>query len=160
MPDWKKSMQQTFEYYIVDPGTWKDKNQITTVRSATIERDEDAETKGSASFNINERLGECYIRAYLVTIQNGIKERHPLGTFLVQTPSSAFDGRVRTINMDSYTPLLELKENPPPIGYFIKKQKRKRCLWNSSCSKWGKVCANGWFRFTHPLRCHGQCDKW
>ena len=114
-------MQQTFEYYIVDPGTWKDKDQITTVRSATIERDEDAETKGSASFNINERLGECYIRAYLVTIQNGIKERHPLGTFLVQTPSSAFDGRVRTINMDSYTPLLELKENPPPIGYFIKK---------------------------------------
>jgi len=97
MPDWKKSMQQTFEYYIVDPGTWKDKDQITTVRSATIERDEDAE------------------------IQNGIKERHPLGTFLVQTPSSAFDGRVRTINMDSYTPLLELKENPPPIGYFIKK---------------------------------------
>ena len=28
MPDWKKSMQQTFEYYIVDPGTWKDKDQI------------------------------------------------------------------------------------------------------------------------------------
>ena len=75
MPDWKKSMQQTFEYYIVDPGTWKDKNQITTVRSATIERDEDAETKGSASFNINERLGECYIRAYLVTIQNGFKDK-------------------------------------------------------------------------------------
>lgn len=28
MPDWKKSMQQTFEYYIVDPGTWKDKNRL------------------------------------------------------------------------------------------------------------------------------------
>ena len=25
MPDWTKSMQQTFEYYVVDPNTWKDK---------------------------------------------------------------------------------------------------------------------------------------
>ena len=24
MPDWTKTMQQTFEYYVVDPGTWKD----------------------------------------------------------------------------------------------------------------------------------------
>ena len=24
MPDWTKPMQQTYEYYIVDPATWRD----------------------------------------------------------------------------------------------------------------------------------------
>ena len=36
MIDWTASMQQTFEYYTVDPGTWKDVRKLTTVRSCTI----------------------------------------------------------------------------------------------------------------------------
>lgn len=121
MPDWTSSMQQTFEYYIVDPATWKDTKQLTNVKSCSITRDSDAETLGSASFNIAESVGECYIRAYLITIQNGITEKYPLGTFLVQTPSSSFDGKTRAVTMDAYTPLLELKENQPPLGYSVMK---------------------------------------
>lgn len=121
MPDWKKSMQQTFEYYTVDPGTWKDVKKLDTVKKCTISRDSTVETLGSATIDIDEHVGECYIRAYLVTIQNGIKERFPLGTFLVQTPSSNFNGKVLSTTMDAYTPLLELKENPPPIGYSLLK---------------------------------------
>lgn len=121
MADWHSSMQQTFEYYIVDPNTWKDIKLINNVKSCTINRDAEAETLGSATIDITDSLGECYIRAYLVTIQNGVKEKHPLGTFLVQTPSSGFDGRVRNVSMDAYTPLLELKENPPPLGYSVAK---------------------------------------
>ena len=119
MADWLSSMQQTFEYYLVDPGTWKDIKKIKNVRSCSISRDSEAETLGSATFNITESLGECYIRVYLVTIQKGITEKHPLGTFLVQTPSSSFDGRVRDVSMDAYTPLLELKEKKPPLGYSL-----------------------------------------
>ena len=121
MADWLSSMQQTFEYYTVDPNTWKDVKLINNVKSCTINRDAEAETLGSATIDITDSLGECYIRVYLVTIQNGVKEKHPLGTFLVQTPSSGFDGRVRNVSMDAYTPLLELKENPPPLGYSIAK---------------------------------------
>ena len=119
MADWTSSMQQTFEYYTVDPGTWKDVERIDNVKSCTITRDSEADTLGSATIDITESLGECYIRVYLVTIQNGVKERHPLGTFLVQTPSSSFDGKIRDISMDAYTPLLELKENQPPLGYSL-----------------------------------------
>ena len=121
MADWKSSMQQTFEYYIVDPRTWKDIRKLENVKSCTITRDSDTETLGSATFDVNESLGECYIRVYLITIQNGVKEKHPLGTFLVQTPSSTFDGKVRAVSMDAYTPLLELKESPPPLGYSVLK---------------------------------------
>lgn len=121
MADWHASMQQTFEYYIVDPDTWKDTKILDQVKSCTITRDSEVETLGSATIDITNLVGECYIRVYLVTIQNGVKERYPLGTFLVQTPSSSFDGRIRDVSMDAYTPLLELKEKLPPIGYSVLK---------------------------------------
>ena len=121
MPDWTKTMQQTFEYYVVDPGTWKEIKKIDCVLNSSISRDSTLETLGSASITVSESIGECYIRIYLVTIQNGVKERHSLGTFLVQTPSYSFDGKVKNITLDAYTPLLELKENPTPLGYSILK---------------------------------------
>lgn len=121
MPDWLSSMQQTYEYYVVDPATWKDSKRINNVKSCTISRDKEAQTLGSATFDIADSVGECYIRVYLITIQNGVREKLPLGTFLVQTPSSSFNGKTRTITIDAYTPLLELKENPPPLGYSILK---------------------------------------
>lgn len=121
MTDWLSSMQQTFEYYIVDPTSWKDTRLLDSVVSCNIERDSSAETLGSATIRTTESIDECYIRVYLITIQNGVKEKYPLGTFLVQTPSFSFDGKVKSVSMDAYTPLLELKENPTPIGYFTPK---------------------------------------
>lgn len=121
MANWTESMQQTFEYYTVDPITWADDKKLDTIKSSSISRDSEAETLGSASIDVIDLLGECYIRIYLVIIQNGLKEKIPLGTFLVQTPSSSFDGKVRTSTMDAYTPLLELKEKQPPIGYSLLK---------------------------------------
>ncbi len=117
MVDWTSSMQQYFEYYIVDPGTWKDVKKLDTVKSCSISRDSTVETLGSATVDVVDTFGEDYIRVYLVTIQNGLTEKHPLGVFLLQTPSSSFDGMVRSVSVDAYTPLLELKEKMPPLGY-------------------------------------------
>ena len=39
MPDWTKTMQQTFEYYVVDPGTWKETKKIDCVLNSSISRD-------------------------------------------------------------------------------------------------------------------------
>lgn len=114
-------MQRTFEYYIVDPNTWADIKPLNNVKSCSINRDSDADTLGSAAINVTESVGESYVRVYLITIQNGVKEKHPLGTFLVQTPTSSFNGKIRSVSMDAYTPLLELKETQPPIGYSIPK---------------------------------------
>ena len=121
MPDWTASMQQTFEYYVVNPNNWKDDYQLKNVKKCSINRDSTVETLGSATIDVTDYVGECYIRTYLITIQNGVREKHPLGTHLVQTPSSTFDGKKRDVSMDAYTPLLELKENPPPLGYSILK---------------------------------------
>lgn len=119
MIDWHKSMKQTFKFYVVDPNTWKDVRLIENVESCTISRDESNSTLGSATFDCTEELDECYIRAYLVANQNDYTEEVPLGTFLVQTPSTRFDGKKKEVSMDAYTPLLELKECLPPVGYSL-----------------------------------------
>ena len=119
--DWSDSMEQTFEYYEVDPVSWKDTKLLNMVKKSTIKRDDGADTLGSATIDINDTLGECYIRIYLVIRQNGAKFKITLGTFLVQTPSSSYDGKNRNVSMDAYTPLLELKENPPPLGFALLK---------------------------------------
>lgn len=121
MADWLSSMQQTYEFYMVDPVTWKDSKLLSYVKACTINRDSSAETLGSATFDMTESIEESYVRVYLITIQNGVKEKHPLGTLLVQSPSSDFDGRIKTISADAYTPLIELKEKQPPIGYSLMK---------------------------------------
>lgn len=119
--DWTQTMQQTFEYFIVDPITWEDTKQLTNVIDSRITRDLETDTLGSLTITIGETIGECYIRIYLVAIQNGIKQRFPLGTFLVQTPTMAFNGKRRNISLDAYSPLLELKEKKPALGYSVPK---------------------------------------
>ena len=120
MADWAATnVIHEFEYYTVDPGTWKDVKRLTSIKSCSITRDLDTDTLGSASIESDELFGEAYVRVYLVINQNGIREKLPLGTFLVQTPSTTFDGKVSSASMDAYTPLIELKENQPPLGFFV-----------------------------------------
>lgn len=119
MIDWTKAMQQTFQYYEVDPRTWRDKRPLKNVLSCSIDRDLEKSTLGSSSFSMTDTIDECYIRAYLVAIQNGLTYKIPLATHLVQSPNDDFDGRKHNISYDGYSPLIELSENNPPLGYFV-----------------------------------------
>lgn len=121
MINWTESMNQSFEYYEVDPNTWKDIKLLQTVKSCSINRESTSSTLGSASLDVTDMIGEAYIRIYLVANQNGLIEKVPLGMFLVQTPTSSFDGKSKSVSMDAYTPLLELSENPTPLGYALLK---------------------------------------
>lgn len=119
MIDWTKSMTQTFEFYKVDSHTWEDSEVIDSVSTCRITRDESNQTLEHATFECDTTLDEQYIRVYLVVIQGGSKERFPLGTFLVQTPSISFDGRKYSMSLDAYSPLLEMKDDYPTLGYTI-----------------------------------------
>lgn len=121
MIDWTKSMTQTYEFYKVDPLTWKDTIKLDEIKSCNISRDEETTTLGSASLDVTNAFDECYVRIYLVVSQNGGTFKEPLGTFLVQTPSNSYDGKSSSITMDGYTPLIELKEKLPPLGYSLLK---------------------------------------
>ncbi len=121
MINWSESMSQRFEYYEVDPNTWKDKRLIEGIVSTNINKDDESSTLETADIEIIDTLGECYIRIYLIATQGKVTEKIPLGTYLVQTPSSNFDGKVKNVSMTAYSPLIELKENPVPLGYTLLK---------------------------------------
>lgn len=121
MTDWTLPMRQTFEYWQVDPGTWRDRSRLAGVTACSITRDAGAGTLGSATIDADGSWGEGYVRCYLVAEQGGSRERHALGTYLVQTPSSSWDGRRWSATMDAYTPLTELTEDMPVIGYYVPK---------------------------------------
>lgn len=119
MPDWTQSMQQTYEFYTVNPDTWGDEEQLTKIKSCSITRDDEDELLENASFDVDETIGERYVRVYLVTIQNGVTEKFPLCTTLVQTPEEKYDGRKKSMSLQAYSPLIEIKDTAPPYGYTV-----------------------------------------
>lgn len=121
-PDWTSSMQQTFEYYTVDPFTWMDLEKLDNIESCTITRDADNETKGSASITSERDLSDTYVRCYLVVTQSDHIYKIPLGTHMYQAPGYSYNGKRQIVNQDGYTPLIELKESMPPIGYALNKK--------------------------------------
>lgn len=118
MADWTSSMQQTFEYYEVDPLTWRDKRKLDTVTACSISYDMTDKTIATATLEVDEDLGECYVRAYLIVVQDGVRERIPLLTFLCQYTGDIFDGTHSSTSVECYAPLYELTEKQPALGYF------------------------------------------
>lgn len=119
--DWTKPMKQTFEYYKVDPISLKDIERIDSIISSSIDRDGDKKTLGSSTYTLTDEIGECYVRIYLIAIQNGVSYKIPLCTHLLQSPSKTFDGHTKSFDSSGYASLIELTEKQPPIGYFIDK---------------------------------------
>lgn len=99
------------------------KRRLTKITSCSITRDISQETLGNAQFESNELLGEMYVRVYAVVTQNKLSERYALGTFIIQTPGKKWDGKKSSYSLDAYTPLLELKDDKPPLGYTVKKNR-------------------------------------
>lgn len=119
MADWKRGMARTYEFWEVNPSTWGDNEILDTITSCSITRDSDDETLGSATFEMDSWEGERWIRVYLITKQDGVRERWPLGTFMVQVPDRSFDGMRGYASANGYTPLKELADNKPPVAYKL-----------------------------------------
>lgn len=117
MIDWTQGMSQTFSYFIVDPVSWLDVQQLTEVTSCKIIYDLDSELLYSASFTIDNRdFAEEYIRVYMECQQGDERERVPLGTFLCQTPKRKGSGNVMSLSVAAYSPFIEYQGAEPPFG--------------------------------------------
>ncbi len=108
-------MRDTYEFYQVDPGTWADARRLDSMDEAAVNWDSSQDIRGNATMKGAEDLGEAYVRVYLV--RDGRKS--PMGCWLGQTPAASHDGRSRTVDMDAYSPLLELMDDLTPVGYYF-----------------------------------------
>lgn len=119
--DWTRGAQQTWRYWLVDPRTWQDSRELEGVVSCEITRDEDADTLESASLTLDgDAPGEeAVVRVYLDAEQGVRSSRLCVGTLVLQTPSWAGDGRVRTSSADLYGVLVDLDDDSPPVGFAV-----------------------------------------
>lgn len=131
--DWTASMRQTFEFYIVDPNTWTDAKPLKNVKSCSIDWDRSTEMICTAKITCDEQLDECYIRIYLVVNQNGEIHKEALGTVLVQTPGVNFNGKSNDVSLEAYSPLLELSDKKPPLGYTVTPNEKIITVAGSIC---------------------------
>ena len=121
MIDWTKSMKQTYEFYIVNPVSGTNISKLDKVTGASVNRDITSDTQVSGSISYDGELGEVYVRIYLVAEQGEEIEKIPLITMLCQSPSVTFNGKKKSSSITGYSPLLELQNLYPPIGYTIPK---------------------------------------
>lgn len=119
MADWTRGMVRTYEWWLVNPDTWGDSEQLPNVTSATITRDLDDQVLEHSSYDMDSRDGEGYVRTYLITEQDGVRERWPLATHLMQAPSRTFNGMRGLMTAEGDSPLIELSDEMLPICYTV-----------------------------------------
>jgi len=117
--DWTGSVARTYEFYEVDPASWQDVRRLERVASATLTFDRSKDTFGNGTVEVRDDMGEAYVRAYVVAEQGGARERMPVGTFLAQPASMTYNGKRTHLPMQAFTPLIELAENMPPLGFHV-----------------------------------------
>lgn len=102
----------------VDPKTWADAGEIPIV-SGTITKNADSNLATSADITIKESIGaEEWLRVYLIAEQNGAKERTPLFTGIVSSPSRSIKGNSETYKLDCYSVLKIADDILLPLGWF------------------------------------------
>jgi hypothetical protein len=134
--DWTKSMKQDFEYYTVDTESWLDRERLECIIESDISRDLNTETKHSFRAVTTEPIEECYIRVYMIATQGMVTEKIPLGTFLSYVPSIDYNGRLTKLDIEGYSPIIELREKIPPIGTYI----AKNANIIETVSNWLQLC--------------------
>lgn len=119
--DWTRSLQVTWRYCLVDPQTWDDAGTLGSVKSCSISWDAETETLVSGSLEVDETFpeDECYVRVWCDATQDRRTERFAVATLICQASSDASEGTVRTFSVEAHSPLLELQDDMPPVGWSV-----------------------------------------
>lgn len=118
--DWTSSLRIDWRYTLVDPDTWVDAEELPSVRSCSVKWDAESDLLVSGSLEIDGGVGdEFYVRVWCDAIQGDLAERHAVATLLCQTAKGSTEGTVRTDSIEGYSPLLELRDDKPPVGWSV-----------------------------------------
>ena len=115
--NWAEGFSASYKAYQVDPNTWEDLEEVPII-SGSINRDSGDALLESASLDVREKLGEIWIRVYLLADQGGVV-RVPLFTGLTATPTRALDGQRESYSVDCYSRLKVAADKMLPLGYYV-----------------------------------------
>lgn len=118
MVDFSKGLSASYYASKVDPETWADAEEIPII-SGRITKSASSDLVVSADISVNEEVGpEEWVRIYMIAEQSGMKERVPLFTGIVSSPSRDIKGATETRKLDCYSVLKVAADILLPLGWF------------------------------------------
>jgi hypothetical protein len=118
MIDYSKGISATYYASKVDPQTWSDAGEIS-ILSGTITKKADSDLVESADISVSEDIEtDEWVRIYMIAEQGGAKERVPLFTGIISSPSRNIDGNQETRKLDCYSVLKVANDILLPVGWF------------------------------------------
>ena len=118
MIDFSNGISATYYAGKVNPQTWSDAGEISIV-SGSITKNAKSNLVVSADITVKEDIGtEEWIRVYMIAEQGGAKERVPLFTGIVSSPTRSIEGNSETRKLDCYSVLKVSNDILLPLGWF------------------------------------------
>ena len=118
MVDYNNGISATYYVTRVNPLTWSDAGEISII-SGEVTKSAKSALMVSADVAVSEELSaEEWIRIYMIAEQNGEKERIPIFTGIVSSPSRDIDGNSETRKIDCYSVLKVASDILLPLGWF------------------------------------------
>lgn len=118
MIDFSNGITATYYASRVNPQTWSDAGEISIV-SGSITKNATSNLVVSAEITVKESIGtEEWVRLYMVAEQGGAKERVPLFTGIVSSPSRDINGNSESRKLDCYSVLKVSNDILLPLGWF------------------------------------------
>ena len=118
MIDYNNGISATYYATRVDPKTWSDAGEISII-SGEVTKNAGSAMVTSADITVNEDMGaEDWLRVYMIAEQNGEKDRVPIFTGIVSSPSRDIDGNSETRKLDCYSVLKLAADILLPMGWF------------------------------------------
>ena len=118
MINYSNGISATYYAARVNPQTWADAGEISII-SGNITKKAGSDLVESADITVSEDIGtEAWIRVYMIAEQGGAKERVPLFTGIVSSPSRNIKGAQETRKLDCYSVLKVAADILLPIGWF------------------------------------------
>lgn len=118
MVEFSSGISATYYVTRVNPQTWADAGEIPVI-SGDIKKNAESNLIASAELTVREDIGvEEWVRVYMIAEQSGAKERVPLFTGIVSSPSRDINGNSETRELDCYSVLKVASDILLPLGWF------------------------------------------
>lgn len=118
MVNFSKGISATYYAAKVNPQTWADGEEINII-SGSITKKADSDLVESADISVKDNIeSDTWIRVYMIAEQGGIKQRVPLFTGIVSSPSRNIKGNTETRKLDCYSVLKVSADVLLPVGWF------------------------------------------
>ena len=117
--DWSKGLSARYRAYVVDPLTWKDKDEIQII-SGSISKSEDS-LRESADIEVSNYNSETeqWIRVYIDARQSSDSYYGPIFTGLISSPSKDIEGNIQRNSLRCYSVLKPANDILLPKGYYV-----------------------------------------